>query len=715
MKKIPEILLRSFLRRYPIPTRIYLVNYLGQYVWLKDVLEELRPELFPQREAPEAELAEAVSPKPDASVLGILDRSEIQGRLGRYQAETYLGQRGNGHLFSATDLTSKRPLTIKEFLLPPTRFSKAEALQRQNRFQQLGGLQLADGRFFDFRVLQPIEAIADTESHERCFLVTEGWDRSPTLRQSLHLQGALAEKDVGEILSQILQSLDFLHQQKFSLPSGAIQNGLVHGNLSLDSVLWVSQKSQTFVYLCDLRLWEQCFDPAETQERSTEVTPHTLQQDLKAVGDMGLALLQGTSDTLPPIDPAFRQILDFLKTQRFDSAEAARRELLKLAPRSPDTIAPLADLAAQMRPKSRFPLVLIGTLLGLLVAAIVLLPRLRSSQAKPAIVPPAVSTCCLKEVSGIPEGEYLYTAVQGGTWWTVLQQRDLLQQNQSLTDALDANQPNLLLGYVPAESLEEVLELVQSGEVDFAVMPLIEELPQDLLGQEIAYDGLATVVSFSYSQRQQGLPSALEGRLTLDQVRRLYTQQVIDWEELGGPPLRVRSYASRNPEAIVLFEQRVLSSQNSQAALEVEDLPTLELLRQVIRDFEKSDIGSIGFAPLSEIWGQCSVYPLALGQKGKAPVQTLILSNGEAISPATDLCSRKGSYRPDPRRFQTGDYPLSYPIMVVYPRDNRRSTIGRKFVELMRTVEGQRLLQAAGLVPLSPDLKASPPPSPAPR
>jgi hypothetical protein len=41
--------------------------------------------------------------------------------------------------------------------------------------------------------------------------------------------------------------------------------------------------------------------------------------------------------------------------------------------------------------------------------------------------------------------------------------------------------------------------------------------------------------------------------------------------------------------------------------------------------------------------------------------------------------------------------------MVIYPRDNRRSAIAKKFVEMMRTLEGQRLLQAAGLVPLTPD------------
>jgi hypothetical protein len=273
MQKIAEVLLRTFLRRYPLPTRLSLFSYLGRYAWLKDVLEALRPELFPQRrEALEEAVPETIAPPPDDSILGILQAGEIQGRVGYYKAETYLGMRGRGHLFSAIETTSKRPVIIKEYLLLAVDFTKTDAYQRQNRFQRLAGLQLADGRIQDFRFMQPIEAISDTESHQRCFLVTDARDRSITLRQHLQTVGQLPIAPVREILSQILQTLDFLHKQKFSFPNGSIQNGLVHGNLSLDSVLWTEQQSQPFVYLCDLLLWEQCFDPMVKDWQSIQVT-----------------------------------------------------------------------------------------------------------------------------------------------------------------------------------------------------------------------------------------------------------------------------------------------------------------------------------------------------------------------------------------------------------------------------------------------------------
>jgi hypothetical protein len=96
------------------------------------------------------------------------------------------------------------------------------------------------------------------------------------------------------------------------------------------------------------------------------------------------------------------------------------------------------------------------------------------------------------------------------------------------------------------------------------------------------------------------------------------------------------------------------------------------------------------------------VYPLALQQQGQAEVQALRFNNGKSISPATDLCSKKGTYTLDPQVFQTGRYPLAYPIAVIYPRDNDRPPIGEKIAEMLKTREGQHLLAETGLVPLAP-------------
>ncbi|MDX2097491.1 MAG: hypothetical protein SFW36_06910, partial [Leptolyngbyaceae cyanobacterium bins.59] len=706
MRKIPETLLLFFLRRYPPPARLSWFNFLGRYVWLKDLLDEVYPQLFPQRqEVIEEESAEILTPIVDARVLGILEDSEIQGKQGCYRARHYVGARGNGHLFMGLELISKRPVTIKEYLLPASDFTKTEAYQRQSSFQRLGGLQLADGRLQDFRVSQPTEAIADTASHERCFLVTDVREQSPTLRRHLETQPIFSLRQVQDILSQILQTLDFLHHQKFNLPSGAIQNGLIHGNLSLDSLLWVEHQGQPFVYLCDLWLWEQWFDSTVQERRSVQATPEARQQDLRAVGEIGTVLLERTPNPPPnPVRVDLERLLDSLKTAKFSTAEAARRALLKLASRTPPGISGLAETTPQEAPRNAaLPLILLS-LVGLAMGSFLILARWRPTQARSPLQVPKISTCCLSEISAIPDGRYIYTAVKGGTWSFVLAQKDLLQRGRSIAGTLATAQPTLQLQYVPALSLQETIALVQSGAADFAILPLVGELPRDVMAQEIAYDGLAVVVSFSYAERQQGLPSALKGRLTLDQIRQLYEESVDRWQAIGGPDLQVQRYLSDNPEVRAVLEQRVLTSKTIDRLPEVKRFPALDLLRQVIRDFEINEIGSIGITTLSELWGQCSVYPLAVAPKGQEPIQPMILANGKGIDPETNLCTRKGAYGPNPQLFQTAQYPLSYPIAVVYPRDNRRSKIGKKFVEMMRTVEGQQLLKAAGLIPLSQDL-----------
>ncbi len=705
MQKILEILLRRFLMRYPLPARQSMVSRLGQYAWLKDVLDEIQPELFPAKRVTVAELTVSQpTAVPDDTVLGILDRGDVRGQFGYYKATEYVGMRGQGHLFRAVDVTSKRPVVIKEFVLPPNRFSKGETYQRQNRFQRMAGLKLADGRFQDFRVIQPLDAFADSQFSELCFMVTEEADPTATLRQQLQNQGRFPLALTQEILSQILQSLDFLHRQKFSVPSGAVQNGLVHGNLSLDSVLWTEQKSQPFVYLCDLWLWEGCFDATVKEGRANSANPDSIKQDLQAVGLIGMQLLQGVPpDPTVAIEPNLRQFLDNLQTGFYADADVARQDLLKLTARSLTRLAPIEPVPIQAPPRtSLLSLAVLMVLLGVLVAGLLMLWRMRPRPAaSPRLVPTApVSTCCLSEISGLPPGNFVYTSVFQGTWWSVVQQPNLMRHGQSLRDILTIAQPKMNLTYVASPNLEQVLNHVRSGTVDFAVMPLLSELPGDLLAEEIAYDGLATVVSFSYAKRRQGLPATLNGQLNLEQVRQLIGGEIDDWQRLGAARLPVQRYLTNNPEAIALFEQRVLPNSSFRRVPDIPTMRPLPLLRQIIRDFEERDVGSLGLVTLSEIWGQCSVYPLALGNPGQASVQPLALNDGKTINPETDLCDRKGAYGTDIQQIQTGGYPLSYPIMVIYPRDNRRSAIGRKFVELMRTVEGQRMLRAAGLTPL---------------
>ncbi len=623
---------------------------------------------------------------------------------------------------------------------------------------------MADGRVQDFRLVQALDAIAD-DLQDRCYLILDERGAYPTLSRYFK-HGALTHAEVRWVLNQVLQTLEFLHGQKFRLPSGQTQTGIAHGNISLHSLLIgsdtepdVSLQNATlqnngiqneaiqgngiqnsslldrplssstlppghessrlldaayFIYLCDLAFWERLFDPV-----MLTAPPASTAQDLVDLGYVAFYLLAGRARTATgqPLDPRNRehwQATDpFLKSfilrlmgldVPFESAEVARRELA----RSPQlTITPLIDgsAVAETTPKPKIPLWLIWLLsflgIGLLAWLIWLLLPKPDPNPDLAVAPQLKN---LKDVGGIPAGKFIYTAATDGIWSYVLKQPDLIQKGQTLEQRLQAAQPKLQLQYQPVKSLETAIAQVQSGKVAFAVVPLINPLPDDLKATAIAHDGLAFVVAFSYSNRDNSLPKQLQGKISLDQLQKLYSGKVTNWQELGASMLAVNLYQPTNPEARSVFHQRVLKppadgSSSRQASVKV--LPDLELFRTILRDFESRQIGGIGFSSLSKVVGQCSVYPLALQTPDNKAIQAVVLDNNQPIAPTTDLCDKKGSYRSSVELINSGRYPLAYPIAIVYPRRNDQPAIGEKFAEILKTREGQTLLRQTGLVPLN--------------
>lgn len=708
MKNVPKILLKTYLRRQPVHLRLQQFNFLARYSWLKNLIEDLRPELFPPEPAvPEAEQP-AESPE-DAAIAAHLIDAQVRGQQGVYRVERWIGRRGQGYLFAAVQLGAKQPVVLKEFLLPPRIFSPSEARQRQQQFASLAGLSRTDGRSQDWRIVHTLDAIADTQSAERCYLVTDARDAAPTLRQFLVEQGALPPETVRQILGQVLQTLLHLHQQVTVFPSGQRQAGLIHGNLTLDSLLWVAYGPERgFVYLTDLALWERIFDPPTAERPTVMVTAETATQDLQAVGAVAAALLLGEEKPaaadieelrLPDLDPYLGTFVRQLLTRGFDNAETAWQALLQLPIpvwEGPDT----GSVETETETGKSIPRWLIFLAAALLLGgAVALLWRLFWREPAPAS--PMAQVCCFKEIGAVPTGQYVYTGLGQGSWSYVLAQQNLGQRGQSFDGALQKTFPDLNLTYLPAASIEAAIAAVQVGEAAFAILPELTNvtLPVDLGAAIVAYDALAVFVPYSYSERQRGLPQALAGELTLEDLTDLYTGRASTWRDVSRVRLPIKRYAPENLEAVMLFDNEVLHPLRLERLPEVEILPAFPLFRTILQDFENLQIGSIGFAPLSQVFGQCSIYPLALREEAGAAVQPLVLNTGEEIAPTTDLCNRKGTYFPNATALRTGEYPLAYGIMVVFPQDNSRIPVGQKFVELLYTLEGQQLLKEAGLVP----------------
>jgi hypothetical protein len=756
MIKVAQILLRAYLRRNPINVRLSQFNFLSRYSWMKNVLEELRPEIFPQRSIPQSPTIDppiAGEETTESLVHHPLIGQKLRGLYGTYEVESGYAKRGQGTILQAIHTGSQNPVAIKVFEFSikqeqPQEFlyHQQEIQQRQQQFADQAWLNLADGRSQDFRIPKILDAIKDDrESQEgdrtfyRCYLVTDQQACLPTLRQTLQAQGAKAPQQVRKALSQILQTLDFLHRQKFVFQSGQPQLGLIHGNLSLDSVLQTVVKSETptveeFFYLTDLLLWERIFSTPmlEALPSIQSNSSKQIAQDLKAVGQIGLALLTGQTTAIEnrqefqwpqidlPLEQLLRKLLGILTP--FDTAAAARQALLTLEPLYATNLD--AELGQGLEPplqKRQWSkiqlagfLAIVALLSGLIWASLSRRDQVARSQVEPI-------NCCMKAVSAVPKGDFTYATIERGSWDYVLRQSNLVMAGQKLTDVLDRNQEQLSLNVERLPTIAEVLEAVQSGEADFAVLPLFEELPPDLVSREIAYDGLAAVVHFSYSARDQGLPVALNGQLSLDQIRQIYAgdsstvnAEPLSWSAFGGPKLLMGRSVLDSPETLTVLGQMLSPAQipkfqpasdaftinNAQILSEDQEKnATQEMLRRIINDFEDNGdfpIGRIGLLPLSQVKGQCSVYPLAI--RGKTGTVQPWLIDGKPITPGLDLCHRKGDYQPDVEAFKNHRYALAYPVAVIYPNDNRRSAVGKKFAELMLTQEGQKLISDAGLV-----------------
>ncbi|MEH2258108.1 substrate-binding domain-containing protein [Nostoc sp.] len=644
-------------------------------------------------------------------------QTELRGSLGTYRISEILRSQGMGRLYRGTQTSNGQSVVVKEYLLPKQYFNAVEAQQRRTALSQVakGNLTTPKGR--EFRLVSPSETIADPSS-DRVYLIFSGEIAAlPTLKQTLRETGAFSASQVRQVLNQMLQSLHFLHSQPSSFASVAIGSGTAHGNLGLESLL-ISDSG--YVYVCDLASWEQLFVPAPRQV----VLP---EQDLIDLGSVAFALwtaqeIHSGSDAplnpreaqhWPQDDPPLRDfLLRLLGLETpFNSAAEARQALIKLP--QPKTAAGFqGNLSPESPAKanrkywllSLLALPLLGGLLWLL------LPRFMSnSNAETTNFKHLLPS--FADVNGIQPGQYPYTGEALGTWTIVLDKKPA--SDRKIRALL--TQPKLDIAaifnyrtYAPQQSpLNEVLEA--NAKANFAIASLSTQLPEGLIPETIAYDGLLVYVP---AYKSQNLPSALRGKISLAQLQQIFTGQLTNWKQLGSdfPDLPIKPYRPMEPEALRLFQQKVLGNDPSLIAQfnKIEQRSTFNTLRSIAvgeKQAQKTEAGSISFGLLTQTWDQCKIYPLAIAQENLDPVQPLLreTTNGtmQPISPSDNLCLEKKPLL-NISAFHTATYPLSVPLIIAYPRDNNLpgNVSGPLFANFLKTQDGQYLLQQAGLVPL---------------
>jgi ABC-type phosphate transport system substrate-binding protein len=633
---------------------------------------------------------------------------EIRGNLGTYRIAELLRSQGTGRLYRGTQIGKNHTVLIKEYLLPNRCFNTIETQQRRTAFVQIIQPSLNHQKAREFRMVCPSEVIADPASDRIYLIFPSPVMAAPTLTQVIRETGAFSAKRIRLVLEQVLQTLHFLHSQTPET---------VHGNLGLDS-LFMSRHD--YVYTGDLASWEQHFSPMPMKKSSPA-------RDLIDLGWVAFSLWTG--EAIPPDadampnpreaqywpqeDPPLKDFLHRLLglDTPFESAAEARQTLLKLPqPQRLTGFQVEFSPESEAKPKShRY------WLLGLLALPILggllwlLLPR--------SIASSAAETTKFKQllpsfahVNGIEPGQYPYTGEKLGTWNTILHKQpiDDRKMRELLTrPKLDIAATFTYRGYTPQKSpLEEVLH--SNGKANFAIASLTTQLPEGLVQETVAYDGLLVYIP---AYKSQNLPDALQGKISLTQLKQIFTGQLTNWRKLGSnfPDLTIKPYRPLESEALQLFEQKVLNNDPRLVARfrKIPQRTTLNTLRAIEagdQQVHKTEAGTLSFALLTQTWDQCKVYPLALTQ-GNEPVQPMQRETTDgtlkSISPSDNLCLGKKPL-PDISAFYTARYPLSMPVVVAYPLDNNlpghRS--GPLFAKFLKTQDGQYLLQQAGVVPL---------------
>ena len=268
-----------------------------------------RGELRSESSAQTNPLGFAPKPTHQIEITPLQKADYIQGRRGRLQVKSDVPVKTfeRARLYEGVQVANCKAILIKEYLLPEADFNQKEAGVRKEKFEELASLNLNNGGGQDFRLMIPRDAIAPR--HERrCYLITKPIDNSITLREYLEQTNCpMTSKQVREVLKQVLQTLWFLHNQRVRFPNGEVRSGLLHGNLTLDSLLIVTndrqsiiEERQFFIYLCDLALWEDLF-----KLPTAKLVKHSPEKDLKDLGYLSFYLLSGGDK-----DPVYGQDLD---------------------------------------------------------------------------------------------------------------------------------------------------------------------------------------------------------------------------------------------------------------------------------------------------------------------------------------------------------------------------------------------------------------------
>ncbi|MEM9264460.1 MAG: substrate-binding domain-containing protein [Cyanobacteria bacterium P01_F01_bin.13] len=655
---------------------------------------------------------------------------------GRYLPQRLLGQGGFGTAFYACDRDTPtlRPCVVKLFQ-PSAQLNQQQLKIAQQLFareaevlERLGNQhpQIPD-LFAYFPIV--VKSPASGKDEEYFYLVQEFID-GEDLEQILERRGSLPEGAVKAILISILQVLEFVHS-----------NGAIHRDIKPSNIMKTVDNQ---LYLLDFGAVKQVTAAVSTKSTGIYTTGYAPPEqvtggqvfpasDLYSLAVTCIVLLTGkeTTDLFDSYsnrwvwqthvtlkDSKLEVVLDKLLSptpqDRYDSAQIALNALISgtrtsTPPMSAPVVTPPAPLpavppaplpatppaplpkvappqplaksssrpvsASQPQKGSLFPWLMGLALLAATVAGGGWLINWLVNENE-FFGQPQLSD--IKPVKGfqdveVPLGQFTYG---GSTTWAPI--RGII--DPKLQQAIPGLQLTYQAPINQAPGSSAGVQMLLKGELDFAQTsrPLTTQEKQQATQQGItlqeipvAIEGVAVVIH----------PELSVSNVSQAQLRDIYTGQMNNWQQLGGPDLPVVPISrSEVGGTVKFFSQTVLKGADLAGNVQ-RSVNTTEALR-----LTANTPGAIYFASASEVVGQCTVKPIPIDQQPPYQFPYIDLQN----------CPAQRN-QPNLNGFASGDYPLTRQIYIV---SNADIPIGRAYAELLLSEQGQATLSKAGFAQL---------------
>ncbi len=404
----------------------------------------------------------------------------------------------------------------------------------------------------------------------------------------------------------------------------------------------------------------------------------------------------------------------------YPSAEIARTELLKLPKPSESRIQPSSEPQENKRFLKYFsnPWIMLGILAFLLIGGVLYYFLHMKNMGEDKFAKWRGLVPDFSKVDNVPSGKFIYTGEEDSTWSFILTQQP--GDERRLGDILKVPIPLVPTTFeykgvkseniaTASQPIEVMLGKVKNESANFAITSLQDKMI-NLNNKKVAYDGLQVFVAFS--KNNLNLPAALDGKITIEQLRKIYTGIYTDWRQINPniPSLKIEPFAPKEPEAIEQFKKLVLANNQQDIALFKQKIDqstentgtTQNKIRAAIEN--QKTTGIISFGILSKTWNQCAGYPLGIEDQNGQTIQPLFRSvTKRPIEPSDDICDKANYF--DVETFESDGivkYPLGYSLYIVYAKDSNSKPPGLIFANMLQTRQGQCLLNKVGLVPLQP-------------